>query len=79
MAGRGRRRDTDKIREAGTSMTEGGTHFAEARLVLAWRKLYFQDISPDRFLDLTIEGMYPKKDYNSMYVGEIKKCLLRAS
>ncbi len=47
--------------------------------MLAWRKLYFQDISPDRFLDLTIEGMYPKKDYHRMYVGEIKKCLLKAS
>lgn len=71
-------RDTDKIKEAGlTPVTEGGfIHFAEARLVLACRKLYFQDISPDRFLDAAIEGMYPQKDYHRMYVGEIKKCMV---
>jgi flavin reductase (DIM6/NTAB) family NADH-FMN oxidoreductase RutF len=71
-------RDTDKIKEAGlTPVTEEGfTHFAEARLVLACRKLYFQDISPDRFLDPAIEGMYPLKDYHRMYVGEIKKCMV---
>jgi flavin reductase (DIM6/NTAB) family NADH-FMN oxidoreductase RutF len=71
-------RDTNKIKEAGlTPVTEEGfTYFAEARLVLACRKLYFQDISPDRFLDPAIEDMYPKKDYHRMYVGEIKKCMV---
>ena len=60
-------------------MHEGGfISFNEARLVLVCRKIYFQDISPDRFLDPTIEGMYPKKDYHRMYVGEIKKCLVRS-
>ncbi len=74
-------RDTDKIKEAGlTPVTEGGfVHFVEARLVLACRKLYSQDLSPDRFLDSTIEDMYPKKDYHRMYVGEIKKCLVKAT
>ena len=73
-------KDTDKVKEAGlTPMHEGGfISFNEARLVLACRKIYFQDISPDRFLDPTIEGMYPKKDYHRMYVGEIKKCLMRS-
>ena len=61
-------------------MKEGGAvYFAEARLVLVCRKLYFQDISPDRFLDPAIESMYPKKDYHRMYVGEIGKCLVRKS
>jgi len=74
-------RDGDKIREAGlTPVKEGGAvYFAEARLVLVCRKLYFQDISPDRFLDPAIESMYPKKDYHRMYVGEIGKCLVRKS
>jgi flavin reductase (DIM6/NTAB) family NADH-FMN oxidoreductase RutF len=71
-------RDTDKVKEAGlTSRQEGGfVYFGEARIVLACRKIYFQDISPSRFLDPTIEGMYPQKDYHRMYVGEIKKCLM---
>ncbi len=70
-------RDTDKIRETGlTPVAEGGAvHFAEARLVLVCRKLYFQDISPERFLDPAIEGMYPQKDYHRMYVGAIERCL----
>jgi flavin reductase (DIM6/NTAB) family NADH-FMN oxidoreductase RutF len=72
-------RDTDKIRETGlTPVKEGGLiYFNEARLVLACRKLYFQDITPERFLDQTINDMYPKKDYHRMYVGEIVKCLVR--
>jgi flavin reductase (DIM6/NTAB) family NADH-FMN oxidoreductase RutF len=72
-------RDTDKIKETGlTPVKEGGfVYFNEARLVLACRKLYFQDISPDRFLDPTINDMYPQKDYHRMYVGEIVKYLLK--
>jgi flavin reductase (DIM6/NTAB) family NADH-FMN oxidoreductase RutF len=72
-------RNTDKVREAGlTPVKEGGfVYFEEARLVLACRKLYYQDIGPERFLDPTIENMYPQKDYHRMYIGEIVKCLVR--
>ncbi len=72
-------RDTDKIKEAGlTPVREGGfIYFNEARLVLQCRKIYFQDISPERFLDREINDMYPEKDYHRMYVGEIEKCLVQ--
>ena len=74
-------RDTDKIRETGlTPVKENGLiYFKEARLVLACRKLYFQDISPERFLDPAINDMYSQKDYHRMYVGEIVKCLVKDS
>ncbi|HEY6011393.1 MAG TPA: flavin reductase family protein [Nitrospirota bacterium] len=74
-------RDTDKIRETGlTPVKENGfIYFKEARLVLACRKLYFQDISPERFLDPAINDMYSQKDYHRMYVGEIVKCLVKDS
>jgi flavin reductase (DIM6/NTAB) family NADH-FMN oxidoreductase RutF len=70
-------RDRDKIREAGLTPVkdEGYVYFKEARLVLACRKLYFQDISPDRFLEEKISDLYPQKDYHRMYVGEIVQCL----
>ncbi len=70
-------RDTDKMKGAGLTPVkeEEFVYFSEARLVLACRKLYYQDISPERFLDPSIEGMYPKKDYHRMYVGEIVKSL----
>ena len=43
--------------------------------MLACRKLYFQDISPEHFLDDKINDMYPQKDYHRMYIGEIVTCL----
>jgi flavin reductase (DIM6/NTAB) family NADH-FMN oxidoreductase RutF len=72
-------RDTDKIAGAGLTPVQGDgfTYFDEARLVLVCRKLYFQDIGPERFLDEAINDMYPQKDYHRMYVGEIVKCLTR--
>ena len=74
-------RDSDKIKAAGlTPLNEDEfVYFDEARLVLACRKIYFQDISPDRFLDQSINEMYPQKDYHRMYVGEIVKCLHKGS
>ena len=74
-------RETDKITETG--LTPVGerylVYFKEARLVLGCRKLYFQDISPEHFLDPTINDMYPQTDYHRMYVGEIVKCLVNES
>jgi flavin reductase (DIM6/NTAB) family NADH-FMN oxidoreductase RutF len=73
-------RDTDKI--AGSGLTPAGAGgsvwFREARLVMVCRKLYFQDLGPERFLDPRIADLYPKKDYHRMYVGEIERCLLKA-
>lgn len=71
-------RDRDKVRESGlTPVKDGGfIYFQEARLVLACRKLYFQDINPEHFLDDTIHKMYPQKDYHRMFVGETVKCLI---
>ena len=73
-------RNTDKVKEAGlTPVKEDGfVYFEEARLVLACRKLYYQNIVPERFLDPKIESMYPQKDYHRMYIGEIVKCLVQA-
>ena len=71
-------RDTDKA--AGTGLTpfepsDGTASFEEARLILVCRKLYWQDIQPERFLDDKIDSLYPDKGYHRMYVGEIEKVL----
>ena len=74
-------RDVDKA--AATGLTPiagtlpGTTCFAQARLVIACRKIYYQDLIPGQFLDPGIEGNYPQKDYHRMYFGEIKNCLVR--
>ncbi len=72
-------RDGDKITEAGLTRipgpVEGTTTFAEARLVIACRKLYWHDLDPSHFLDPSIEAHYPSKDYHRMYFGEILRAL----
>lgn len=70
-------RDTDKVQGSGLTPagSDGLVWLEEARLVLVCRKIYVQDLTPDRFLDPRIDSFYPQKDYHRMYVGEISKCL----
>lgn len=71
-------REQDKVKETGlTPESDGGAvWFREARLVLLCRKIYTQDLEPERFLDPSIGKMYPQKDYHRMYIGEIAHCLV---
>lgn len=72
-------RDTDKAAAAGLTPagdTPGLVSFREARLVLECRKLYYQDLNPEHFLDPSIHQMY-QNDYHRMYVGEIITCRMR--
>ena len=68
-------RDIDKAAAAGitpmAATLPGTTCFAEARLVIECRKIYFQDVDPAHFLDPSIDGNYPQRDYHRMYFGEI--------
>ncbi|HAJ56393.1 MAG TPA: flavin reductase [Candidatus Omnitrophica bacterium] len=73
-------RDVDKVESTGlTPEGYGGTcvYFKEASLVVVLKKIYFQDIEPENFLDSKIADNYPKKDYHRMYIGEVVKCLLK--
>lgn len=72
-------RSIDKMKETGLTPVRdrGSVYFNEARLVFICRKIYFQDIGPERFLDSSIETLYPQKDYHRMYVGSIESCLVK--
>jgi len=74
-------RDVNKAQETGLTPTTGTlpgtTYFAEARLVIECRKLYYQDIDPANFLDPDIDKNYPEKDYHRMYIGEIVECRVK--
>ena len=72
-------RDIDKDKETGLTPveTDGATYYEQAKLVLVCKKLYFQDITPDNFLDNTIESNYPNKDYHRAYIGQIIKVLVK--
>jgi len=73
-------REIDKVAAAGITpfkCSDEMVAFKEARLVLECRKLYFQDINPNNFIDPSIDKNYTAKDYHRMYVAEITKCLKR--
>jgi len=81
LCGNNSGRDINKAAAAGITAIHGKltgtTTFAEARMVLECRKLYFQDIDPGNFLDEEINTNYPLKDYHRMYIGEIVSCLVK--
>lgn len=68
-------RDGDKVAESRltpmASSKVGSPCFAEAHLVIECRKIYRDDFKPEFFLDPTIEGNYPTKDYHRFYLGEV--------
>lgn len=67
-------RDCDKYKESGFTIgDENGVKYPEeAEMVFICKKIAAGDVSPDWFIDDTIDSKnYPKKDYHRMYVGEI--------
>ncbi len=68
-------RDSYKIAESGLtpcpSAKIASPGFEEAELVLECRKIYWQDMDPDHFLDAGIRRHYPQQDYHRIYYGEI--------
>jgi flavin reductase (DIM6/NTAB) family NADH-FMN oxidoreductase RutF len=68
-------RDGDKIAESGltpiASTSVAAPCFAEAELVIECRKIYWDDLVPEHFLDPEIDKLYPQRDYHRIYFGEI--------
>ena len=67
-------RDCDKYKESGFTIgDENGVKYPEeAEMVFICKKIAAGDVSPEWFIDDTIDSKnYPKKDYHRMYVGEI--------
>jgi flavin reductase (DIM6/NTAB) family NADH-FMN oxidoreductase RutF len=67
-------RNVNKIRETGLTpvpTSTGNICFAEAWLVIECRKIYFDDLKPQHFLDESIHRNYPIHDYHRLYIGEI--------
>ena len=74
-------RDINKMKELGLTPVESQNHsvyYAESKIVMECKKLYFQDINPNNFLDENIIKNYPKRDFHRMYVGEIVNTLIKS-
>lgn len=73
-------RDVDKAAATGLEpfeIVEGCVGFTQADLVIACRKIHSQDVDPAGFLDGSIAGLYPQRDYHRIYVGEVVRALVR--
>lgn len=68
-------RDCDKIAQAdltpAPSVKVASPGYEEAELIFECKKIYFDDIKSEGFLDPGIEKNYPKKDYHGVYFGEV--------
>jgi len=68
-------RDGDKITPAGLTPVAAtqvaAPAFEQAELVVECRKIYWDDLDSEHFLDPNIESNYPKQDYHRVYFGEI--------
>lgn len=68
-------RNGDKIQASGltpcAARRAAAPVYEQAELVLECRKLYWQDLTPENFLDQRIHKHYPEKDYHRMLLGEI--------
>jgi len=73
-------RDSDKLKETRLTPVEtnlGNIYFKEARLMMECKKIYFDDLKPENFIDRLIHRNYPNEDYHRMYVGKIVGGLIK--
>ena len=80
FCGRNSGRDVDKAKETGLTPVEIGDSisFEESEIVLVCKKLYYQDLDPEGFIDEKLDSTnYAAKDYHRMYVGEITEAYIK--
>ncbi len=78
FCGKNSGRNFDKMKETGLSpvFADGTVYIEEAKHVLVLKKLAVTEMTPDIFIDKTIDGdCYPGKDYHIVYICEIVKTL----
>ena len=72
-------RDIDKIAETGLTLVdlETAVGFEQAEVNVVLKKLAYQDMKPDGFIDGSIMKNYSDNDFHRVYVGEIVKVLVK--
>ena len=71
-------RDIDKMAETGFIPVDLGeaTGFEQAKVNVVLKKLAYQDMEPDGFVDESIMNNYASNDFHRVYVGEIVKVII---
>lgn len=74
-------RDEDKIAKSGLTLVNDADapYFEEGNLAMICHKLYAMPMGPEGFTDGPDldEKFYSDKDYHTLYVGEIKKVMVK--
>ena len=72
-------RDIDKISETGFSPIDLGkaVGFEQAKVNIVLKKLAYQDMKPDGFIDESIMSNYATNDFHRVYIGEIVKVIIK--
>lgn len=71
-------RDIDKIAETGFSPIDlqNAVGYEQAKVNIVLKKLAYQDMKPDGFIDESIMNNYANNDFHRVYVGEIVKVVV---
>ena len=71
-------RDIDKMAETGFIPVDLGeaTGFEQAKVNVVLKKLAYQDMKPDGFIDESIMNNYANNDFHRVYIGEIVKVIV---
>ena len=71
-------RDIDKMEATGFTpiSIDNSTGFKEAKITVYMKKLAYQDMKPDGFIDNSIMNNYANNDFHRIYVGEILKVVV---
>lgn len=77
-------RDMDKIEKVDFTpifSKNNSVYYEEAKMVIDCKKIYYQDIDPENFLDKSVDNWYkenyPEDGYHRMYVGSIDDILIK--
>lgn len=73
-------RNSNKIKETGLSpvFDEFAPYFNQSEITFICKKIHGQFFDPKCFIDKTIHNEYKTFDYHKIFIGEVKKCLVRS-
>ncbi len=72
-------RDIDKMEETGFTIVDfdDAVGYEQAKVNIVLKKLAYQDMKPDGFIDEGIISNYANNDFHRVYVGEIVKVIVK--
>jgi flavin reductase (DIM6/NTAB) family NADH-FMN oxidoreductase RutF len=74
-------KNVDKVKESNLTVKvfqSGSIGFEQARMVIECKKLYSDELKPEKFVAKEIiHRVYPTNDFHRMFIGEITHCYIQ--